>query len=1013
MAVLGRWSATTTTLSPTTTWASPNGLFTTQDRNDGSAYSFTTTNSRVTLPSSDLADGYLVFAFFEYEDTSNGRHNPQARIVQASGTGNFVGQYSTGFNRDSSEDRSYARCWGFIDNPSAGATLGFQWRRDSDAPTGGTVRSVFEVVALYYSNVGVYSSNSTTSSGTTTPVQIGGFSAVTESDTSAIELISNEVSLKGDNKRYLCLGGAYWQNIGAARTQRIVGFRVDGTADTEAYAYSYGRNSANGDVGEMFTTIVETSTADRTIDLFSYRGDAIGAFPNFGADAIGNTTGTSPQHSMVVIELNDDTEVFKSGNASQQSLQTAGTMVTIDVTPSSGLEFNDSNSFTRASDSGMNIEQDMDVMLGANIFGGYTAGTAQRATCYAEFTVNGTRQSYTANGNYARGDQGNQDCFGWSANMLSTIAVSTGEDVGVDAGKIAGGETGPVAVLNGYAGFWGINLDTLEADDGGTPQDVPIGILSDTENVLSLGVDTSNDIAIGLLSDTENLLSFSVDALESAVLPITYNPKSGWAVVEIASAVKTANSVFRNVAGSIPDTSQVLYPTAGGFSVGSTGLVSNAPSNSVGLSWWNATDGIWRTLQYEPNLGLIVDDEDLLPFTVAGAQQAELSIDYNPKSGYAVIEIASAVKTQGSVFENFVGTIQDTSQVYYPTANNTSVSSTGILTTDSTSNIDMHFWDASDGNWKQFTVISSNDQSVTIGILEDTENTIAFALSTSSDLEIGLLSDSEALLGFGVTTSGTIAIDILQDNDQLIGFTTTGDNTIEIGLLSDTENLISFTALQDQIVSIGVLTDDVDLLPLVASSVATVDIGILSDSEELIGFSTTGTNTVEIGLISDNDQLISFTPQVETNVELGLITDQENIISFAQFTDTTILLDVITDQENINSFIATQDQTVTFGLITDSDELIGFDFTTEVNIAVGILSDIDEQIGFTFTTSLDLSIGLLTDAETLLSIVPPDYDILTYAGAFMIDKTPFIGISDDINTINVIDITEIIKVREI
>lgn len=169
MATLGKWSGGVTSLLPTTSWAAPNGLFPTQDRNDSSAYSFTSSTSTLTLPSSDLADGYLIVAAFEFEDDSNGRHNPQGQIVQTSGTGNFVGGPTGGYNRDTSEDRAYVRCWAFVDSPSASSTYQFQWKRDSDTPTGGTERSEFQVIPLFYSNHGIYSSTSSSLYGGTTP----------------------------------------------------------------------------------------------------------------------------------------------------------------------------------------------------------------------------------------------------------------------------------------------------------------------------------------------------------------------------------------------------------------------------------------------------------------------------------------------------------------------------------------------------------------------------------------------------------------------------------------------------------------------------------------------------------------------------------------------------------------------------------------------------------------------------------------------------------------------------
>ncbi len=199
-----------------------------------------------------LADGYLFLWGYEFGDTSNGRHNPQGRMVQASGTGDFASAATGGYNRDSSEDRAYVSGWSFVDNPSASSTYQFQWQRDTDTPTGGTVRSFLQVVPLYYSDVGVYTSTSTTATGGTTPAQIAGFSG---SDGSNITISSNVVSMAGDNKRYLCLGGAYHSGMGSSRTQRWFGFRVDGTKDDAAKGCMYFRNSSNGERWREFHSV--------------------------------------------------------------------------------------------------------------------------------------------------------------------------------------------------------------------------------------------------------------------------------------------------------------------------------------------------------------------------------------------------------------------------------------------------------------------------------------------------------------------------------------------------------------------------------------------------------------------------------------------------------------------------------------------------------------------------------------------------------------------------------------
>ncbi len=465
MATLGKWSGGVIgSLVPTTSWAAPNGLFPTQDRNDGSAYSFASSTSTVTLPSSGLADGYLIVASFDYEDTSNGRHNPQGRIIQASGTGTFVGGPTGGYNRDNSEDRAYVKAWAFVDNPSASSTYQFQWRRDTDAPTGGTARSHFEVIPFFYADIGLYSSTSTTTTGGTTPEQVTGFSGT---DGTNITLSSNVVTVTGDNKRYLVLGSQYFDGLGSNRTQRWHGLRIDGTKEDAAKGYSYYRNGSNNQSGELFTWLVETATASVTIDQFSYRGDGV-ADNQGGADSADATSSTAASHALVVIELNDSAEVFRGTNTGQsaQSLATAGTRVEVNAV-GSALDFNDSASFTRVDAQSVNAEQDMDVLLGANLSGAYASvSSTARATCYGEFTLNGTGQSETFAGDYGRGNQGTVDTFGWSANLLSSLAVTTGQDIGVNAGKITGGETGPVSVQPAWAGFWGVNLDTLEGTGG-------------------------------------------------------------------------------------------------------------------------------------------------------------------------------------------------------------------------------------------------------------------------------------------------------------------------------------------------------------------------------------------------------------------------------------------------------------------------------------------------------------------------------------------------------------------
>jgi len=156
------------------------------------------------------------------------------------------------------------------------------------------------------------------------------------------------------------------------------------------------------------------------------------------------------------------------------------------------------------------------------------------------------------------------------------------------------------------------------------------------------------------------------------------------------------------------DIGDEMYGAIAAFAVVSA--ASTAVTNGTGIT---STSGA-GTIDF-PDVSAYAIDTIGCPFTTAshtieyvlsdGTDTEVLAGTYNPKSGWAVVEVASAVKTTGSIFENFVGTITDASQVYYPTANTTAVSATGIVTTDATADIDMQFWDISDENWKQLTLL--------------------------------------------------------------------------------------------------------------------------------------------------------------------------------------------------------------------------------------------------------------------------------------------------------------------
>jgi len=92
-----------------------------------------------------------------------------------------------------------------------------------------------------------------------------------------------------------------------------------------------------------------------------------------------------------------------------------------------------------------------------------------------------------------------------------------------------------------------------------------------------------------------------------------------------------------------------------------------------------------------------------------GTDTGAITIVVNEKSGWNSVDVSATPNTaSGSVFFGWTGTPAQYDQVYYPTANNTSVDADGILTTDQlTGSITMVYFDQSDSKWKPFSIIIS------------------------------------------------------------------------------------------------------------------------------------------------------------------------------------------------------------------------------------------------------------------------------------------------------------------
>lgn len=627
MALIGRWGATSlSNYIFGTTWAAANGLVDTQRRNDSSTYTFSSVNQTITLPSSGLADGYLFAARMHYSDSSNGRFNPQLRIIQSSGTGTTIVQPAGGYSRDNNNNEAYVHCWTFVDGPSASAAFQLQAKRDSDSPntTDGPLRTTFEVIPLYYADAGMYSSTSAALYGGTTPNQVTGF---TGTDGTNITLSSNVVTVTGDNKRYLVLGGTYQETSTGSRTQRWGGLEIDGTLDRAAMWNYFLRNNTNGHSGGIGTRLIETATASRTIEMNIYRGDGVAAGQG-GADVDGTNFTEVGAHSIVVLELHDSAEVISGVDDTGNREVTAAGPTDQPVSTSTGLEFNDSASFTRASDTVYNAETAMDALVGLNAGAARESGSIGSGTRFegrANITVNGTEDVELFHGNFNRGNQGTQDTHGHSYNILGFVALALNDDLGWSTTLSGQNGGGDIEIQPGWSGMWALNLDTLE--DTGSPVTVTPGAGSLTlAGYVPDVARTDNRTAApdaGSLALTGEIPTVSLAAGHQTVEP-------------------GAGSLA--LAGYVPTVSQASGPITVEPPAGSLAITGYAPARGTGL----------RIVGYEPTVVIEAADGNITIQVPAGSLSVSGEI---PAVQIDQLPITVAVPSGGLVLTGYVPTV--------------------------------------------------------------------------------------------------------------------------------------------------------------------------------------------------------------------------------------------------------------------------------------------------------------------------------------------------------------------
>ncbi len=499
-------------------------MFGTQARNDGSAYTFTDSIATLTLPSSNLADGYLIIVRMVLHDTSSGRVSITGRVQQTGGTGNFVNFQTGGYSRDALNDDCYHSCGGFVDNPSASATFQYQWERESDPPTGGTTKSSFDVIPFFYSDIAMYDGSDLGAYNGTTPNVTTIANTVLEGTN--ITRTGNVVTVTGDRKRYFIMSSQWWQNRGSNRTQRILGLDVDGSQVLGCQGVSYHKQASADGVGCHIHHLIETVEDSRTIEVTSYRGDGV-ANGDGGCDVDGQTP-TQGQQGLVVIELNNSAEVFQTSDAT--GLQALDSATPLDINAVRTTDFIDSDSWSKVGTVGMenNKGASFDALTGANVWAASTnVNLDQRGLYEGNITVDGVEDADVFHGSYMRGEQSTFDQFGIALNPIGWIDLADNEDLGVSTTQI--GQTNVPDTQAGTVGMWGINIDSMPQVDKDVIDTVGLEINEGVADLLARmevvdGLDLSLDEVVDLLSQASvtDLLDLEIneDVAQVAVILI-------------------------------------------------------------------------------------------------------------------------------------------------------------------------------------------------------------------------------------------------------------------------------------------------------------------------------------------------------------------------------------------------------------------------------------------------------------------------------------------------------------
>lgn len=429
-------------LVPSTSWAKVN--FETEVANING--SFSNSSGDYSLPEGD----FLVIATMKYSDSSNGRVCPEGRI-NYTGSGVNAPIYGSGFSRNSANKISWVRSTAYIHNASAGDTVSFEHRSDTDTMTNGSVAQYCHIQIINMTPIALLAANDLNDTGA-----YGGQTWNTITWDNPLASLGTSIVQAGNtftlaaNKDYLVSYGISLANYtGSTRTQRVSKAVINGVDIPQSFSYAYMRQSSDefGDIGNMF--MYKTGGTDETLELFAQRGDAL---------SDGSVVRRVNTSSVFVLDVTG-ANYYSSYDSTGAQLVTPTSDVTLNLMRD---EQETTTDLTKTTDSMVTCQTEGYWIMGSSAFvnnTGHSGGT--RMTRGMKFVIDGVDQKVGESGSYQRNDQSSTDTWDMAMGTVGVYHLLAGNQIeskSFDAGDDGNGNS---YTVGNKCGFWALDINSI------------------------------------------------------------------------------------------------------------------------------------------------------------------------------------------------------------------------------------------------------------------------------------------------------------------------------------------------------------------------------------------------------------------------------------------------------------------------------------------------------------------------------------------------------------------------